>query len=138
MDQTLREKLIQKGWVTNFNADTLVKVIERHYETTSQPTLMEIVALADEVEEDGLGQVDLVRRALQRWGRPAAKPQRPGRQEFPEAQEFHDLWDWMESEWRANNDGRDLPVEVYGEAVLAKFCRCCVKPATKEESWPDW
>lgn len=32
------------------------------------PTVMEIVALADEIEEAGLGQVDLVRAALARWG----------------------------------------------------------------------
>lgn len=32
------------------------------------PTVMEIIALADETEEEGLGQVDLVRRALARWG----------------------------------------------------------------------
>ena len=38
------------------------------------PTLMEIVALADEIEEEGLGQVDLVRRALSCWGRPAIEP----------------------------------------------------------------
>ena len=35
------------------------------------PTVMEIIALADEIEAEGLGQVDLVRRALARWGRPA-------------------------------------------------------------------
>ena len=34
------------------------------------PTVMEIIALADEIEAEGLGQVDLVRRALARWGRP--------------------------------------------------------------------
>ena len=34
------------------------------------PTVMEIIALADEIEAEGLGQVDLVRRALTRWGRP--------------------------------------------------------------------
>jgi len=33
-----------------------------------QPSVMDIIALADEVEEEGLGQVDLVRRALARWG----------------------------------------------------------------------
>lgn len=75
MSGTLRDKLIEKGWVTNFNANSLVGLIERHYADTPQPTLMEIVALSDEVEEEGLGQVALVRRALQRWGRPAAKPQ---------------------------------------------------------------
>jgi len=38
------------------------------------PTVMEIIALADEIEAEGLGQVDLVRRALARWGRPAVEP----------------------------------------------------------------
>lgn len=32
------------------------------------PMVMEIIALADEIEEEELGQVDLVRRALYRWG----------------------------------------------------------------------
>jgi hypothetical protein len=31
MSTTLRDKLIQKGWVTDFNADTLVRLIEEHY-----------------------------------------------------------------------------------------------------------
>lgn len=31
MTDTLRDKLIQKGWVTPFNADTLVRLIEEHY-----------------------------------------------------------------------------------------------------------
>ena len=35
---------------------------------------MEIIELADEIEAEGLGQVDLVRRALARWGRPAIEP----------------------------------------------------------------
>jgi len=30
--ELLREKLISKGWVTNFNADTLVSLIEEHYQ----------------------------------------------------------------------------------------------------------
>ena len=34
-----------------------------------EPTVMEIIALADEIEAENLGQVDLVRRALVRWGR---------------------------------------------------------------------
>jgi hypothetical protein len=36
-----------------------------------EPTVMQIIALADEVEAEELGQVDLVRHALTRWGRPA-------------------------------------------------------------------
>jgi len=31
MTDTLRDKLIQKGWVTPFNAATLVRLIEEHY-----------------------------------------------------------------------------------------------------------
>ena len=31
MTDTLRDKLIKKGWVTPFNADTLVRLIEEHY-----------------------------------------------------------------------------------------------------------
>ena len=39
------------------------------------PTVMEIIALADEIEAEGLGQVDLVRRALTRWGSALPTPQ---------------------------------------------------------------
>ena len=35
-----------------------------------EPTVMEIIDLSSEIEEEGLGRVDLVRRALARWGRP--------------------------------------------------------------------
>lgn len=31
MTESLRDKLIRCGWVTNFNADTLVRLIEQHY-----------------------------------------------------------------------------------------------------------
>ena len=31
MTESLRNKLLSKGWVSNFNADTLVRLIERHY-----------------------------------------------------------------------------------------------------------
>jgi hypothetical protein len=41
------------------------------------PTVMEIIELADEIEAEGLGQVDLVRRALARWGRPATTTETP-------------------------------------------------------------
>jgi hypothetical protein len=36
LSETLREKLIRCGWVTEFNADTLVKLIERHYASQKQ------------------------------------------------------------------------------------------------------
>lgn len=38
------------------------------------PTVMEIIELADEIEAEELGQVDLVRRALARWGHLAIQP----------------------------------------------------------------
>ena len=41
------------------------------------PTVMGIIALADEIEAEGLGQVDLVRRALARWGRPTTATETP-------------------------------------------------------------
>jgi len=37
MTETLRDKLIRCGWVTNFNADTLLQLIERHYAALAQP-----------------------------------------------------------------------------------------------------
>ena len=33
------------------------------------PTVMEIIELSTEIEEAGLGQIDLVRAVLDRWGR---------------------------------------------------------------------
>ena len=33
------------------------------------PTVMEIIDLSTEIEEAGLGQIDLVRAALERWGK---------------------------------------------------------------------
>jgi len=32
------------------------------------PTVMEILELSDKIEDAGLGQIDLVRAALERWG----------------------------------------------------------------------
>jgi hypothetical protein len=33
------------------------------------PTMMQILELSGEIEDAGLGQIDLVRAALERWGR---------------------------------------------------------------------
>jgi hypothetical protein len=35
---------------------------------------MQILALSDEIEAEELGTIDLVRRALARWGRPTIEP----------------------------------------------------------------
>ena len=37
MTADLRTKLIQKGWVTEFNADTLTRLIEEHYAALAEP-----------------------------------------------------------------------------------------------------
>lgn len=37
MTDTLRDKLINKGWVTSFNVDTLVRLIEEHYAERIKP-----------------------------------------------------------------------------------------------------
>ena len=41
------------------------------------PTVMEIFTLIDEIDEARLGQIDLVRAALERWDRPATSPPEP-------------------------------------------------------------
>jgi hypothetical protein len=41
------------------------------------PTVMQILALSDEIEAEDLGTIDLVRRALARWGASAAAPEAP-------------------------------------------------------------
>ena len=50
------------------------KVTDALADEPAVPTVMEIVELADEIEAAGLGQVDLVRAALARWGNPAPQP----------------------------------------------------------------
>ena len=68
------------------------------------PTVMEIIAMADEIEEEGLGQVDLVRRALARWGRPTIQPV-PVAERLPEVEDcdadgFCWFWDLEWSRWQ--------------------------------------
>ncbi len=83
MTETLRDKLIRCGWVTNFNADTLVQLIERHYAALSQP---EPQGPTDE-ELDEMGNEywwldanhskpwrPFARAVLARWGRPIIEP----------------------------------------------------------------
>ena len=41
----------------------------------------------------------------------------------PTVMEIIELHTWMEDEWRANNDGEDLPMVDYARAVLAKWGR---------------
>jgi hypothetical protein len=39
----------------------------------------------------------------------------------PTVMEIIELHSWLEDEWRANNDGEDLPTVDYARAVLAKW-----------------
>jgi hypothetical protein len=86
MTETLRDKLIRCGWVTNFNADTLVRLIERHYDALAQlepqrPSDEELTEMW--TEQYGIGSVTMtfvefkhaIRDALARWGRPAIEPE---------------------------------------------------------------
>ena len=55
------------------DVEALNRAVERARAFLAQPepegpTVMEIIALTDEIEAEELGQVDLVRRALARWG----------------------------------------------------------------------
>jgi len=81
MTEPLRDKLIRCGWVTNFNADTLVRLIERHYaalEAQPEPVgptdedlyqlWMDLYAFPD--GPTSLELAYIARAVLQRWGRP--------------------------------------------------------------------
>jgi hypothetical protein len=82
MTETLRDKLIRCGWVTNFNADTLVQLIERHYAALAQPEpqgpsdegLWELYDEMGGDPEDCAWCLNYARAVLTRWGRPAIKP----------------------------------------------------------------
>ena len=41
----------------------------------------------------------------------------------PTVMEIIELHTWLEDEWRANNDGEDLPTLDFARAVLAKWGR---------------
>ena len=84
MTEKLRDKLIRCGWVTNFNADTLVRLIERHYDAMAQPEpqgptdeelhqfWLELYAFHDGPTSGDVAEI--ARAVLARWGRPAIKP----------------------------------------------------------------
>jgi hypothetical protein len=109
------------------------------------PTVMEIIAMADEIEEEGLGQIDLVRRALARWGRPANQPVPVG----PDVEELAQLIyeqamipaarycktevpAWAErGNSFAQDDARDC-----ARAVLSRWGRPAIQPVPVSERLP--
>jgi hypothetical protein len=110
------------------------------------PTVMEIIAMADEIEEEGLGQIDLVRRALARWGRPANQPVPVG----PDVEELAQLIyeqamipaarycktevpAWAErGNSFAQDDARDC-----ARAALARWGRPAIQPIPVAEQLPE-
>jgi hypothetical protein len=75
-NETLREKLIRCGWATNFNVDTLVKLIEKHCEEKDlkldidKRPLRFIMSpeLAEDMQEiediTGMSRTEIFRRAI--------------------------------------------------------------------------
>jgi hypothetical protein len=51
----------------------------------------------------------------------AARPTIQPEPVAPTVMEIIELHSWLEDEWRANNDGEDLPMVDYARAVLAKW-----------------
>ena len=60
-------------------------------------------------------EIDLVTRARALLAQPVA--------EGPTVMEIIELHTWLEDEWRANNDGEDLPTLDFARAVIAKWGR---------------
>jgi hypothetical protein len=85
---------------------------------------MEIVDLADQVEADGLGQVDLVRHALARWGRPTIQP-------VPAAERPWEREGWCDAEgrcwWgRPSEELCNSDWHLATRAEVEKFCSYCM------------
>jgi hypothetical protein len=56
--------------------------------------------------------------------------------EGPTVMEIIELHSWLEDEWRANNDGEDLPTLDFARAVLARFGRPTPQPVAVKERLP--
>ena len=54
MIETLREKLIRCGWASNFNADTLVKLINRHCADVIRDTADQVAPWQEEPTKDSV------------------------------------------------------------------------------------
>jgi hypothetical protein len=56
--------------------------------------------------------------------------------EGPTVMEILELHSWLEDEWRANNDGEDLPTLDFARAVLAKWGHLTPQPVAVSERLP--
>ena len=74
-----------------------------------------IEAMADDSTGCWQREADVIDRARALLAQPVA--------ERPTVMEIIELHTWLEDEWRANNDGEDLPTLDFARAVLAKWGR---------------
>jgi hypothetical protein len=56
--------------------------------------------------------------------------------EEPTVMEILELHSWLEDEWRANNDGEDLPTLDFARALLAKWGHPTLQPVAVSERLP--
>ena len=73
----------------------------------------ELLAWAERTSSHYYKQADVISRARELLDQPVAKK--------PTVMEILELHSWLEDEWRANNDGEDLPMVDFAHAVLAKW-----------------
>jgi hypothetical protein len=64
--------------------------------------------------------VPLVTNAIKAWKKASDALAQPA-PKVPTVMEIIELHSWLEDEWRANNDGEDLPTFDFARAVLAKW-----------------
>jgi hypothetical protein len=107
------------------------------------PTVMQILALSDEIEAEELGTIDLVRRALARWGRPAIEP-------VPQQEDVHYAWELhdAEGEWQAGGAANSLEdvqregnryLQTYAQdgphkLIIERHCVTTIEPVPKREA----
>ena len=82
--------------------------------TNSYRTMLtELLEWAERTSSHYYKQADVIIRARELLDQPVAKK--------PMVMEILELHSWLEDEWRANNDGEDLPMVDFARAVLAKW-----------------
>ena len=101
------------------------------------PTIAELWELYEEMADepgDWAWVRDYALAVLAKWGAPTAQPVAEG----PTVMEIIELHTWLEDEWRANNDGEDLPILDFARGVLAKWGHPTPQPVAVSERWPEF
>ena len=89
----------------------------------------ELLAWAEHTSSHYYKQPDVLDRARALLAQPVA--------ERPTVMEIIELHSWLEDEWRANNDGEDLPTLDFARAVLAKWGRPTPQPVAEGPTVPN-